>query len=76
MVIMNVSVDWMKIIFLVIGGLGIFLYGIQLMGDSLKLLAGNKLKVMIEKSTNTPLKGIFVGIIITGLLQSRSGTTA
>lgn len=70
------AVDWPRTIFLVIGGLGIFLFGIQLMGDSLKLLAGNKLKVMIEKSTNTPLKGIFVGIIITGLLQSSSGTTA
>ena len=70
------AVDWSKTLFLVIGGLGIFLFGIQLMGDSLKLLAGNKLKVMIEKSTNTPLKGIFVGIIITGLLQSSSGTTA
>ncbi len=68
--------NWMQTIFLVLGGLGIFLYGIHLMGESLKLLAGNKLKVMIEKTTNTPLKGIFVGIIITGLLQSSSGTTA
>ncbi|TVP94007.1 MAG: Na/Pi cotransporter family protein [Acholeplasmatales bacterium] len=73
---MLTTVDWPRTLFLVIGGLGIFLYGIQLMGDSLKLLAGNRLKVMIEKSTNTPLKGIFVGIIITGLLQSSSGTTA
>ncbi len=68
--------NWTQTIFLVLGGLGIFLYGIHLMGESLKLLAGNKLKVLIEKSTNTPLKGIFVGIIITGLLQSSSGTTA
>ncbi len=76
LVLAATQVDWMRTIFLVIGGLGIFLYGINLMGDSLKLLAGSKLKVMIEKSTNTPLKGIFVGIIITGLLQSSSGTTA
>ncbi|MFH5881951.1 MAG: Na/Pi cotransporter family protein [Candidatus Izemoplasmataceae bacterium] len=74
--ILNVSVDWTKTIFFVIGGLGIFLYGIDIMGDSLKLLAGNKLKVLIEKTTNTPLKGIFVGIIVTGLLQTSSGTTA
>ena len=76
--IMSALVDhnWMQTIFLVLGGLGIFLYGIHLMGESLKLLAGTKLKVMIEKTTNTPLKGIFVGIIITGLLQSSSGTTA
>ncbi|MFP4287111.1 MAG: Na/Pi cotransporter family protein [Candidatus Izemoplasmataceae bacterium] len=70
------SVNWAQTIFLIIGGLGIFLYGLNLMGDSLKLLAGSKLKVMIEKTTNTPLKGILVGIIITGLLQSSSGTTA
>ena len=75
-IILSVSVDWTKTIFFILGGLGIFLYGIDVMGDSLKLLAGNKLKVSIEKSTNTPLKGIFVGIIVTGLLQTSSGTTA
>jgi len=46
------------------------------MGDSLKALAGSKLKLIIEKTTNTPLKGILVGILITGLIQSSSGTTA
>jgi phosphate:Na+ symporter len=69
-------IDWKFTIFAIAGGLGIFLYGINLMGDSLKALAGNKLKLIIEKSTNTPIKGILVGIIITGLLQSSSGTTA
>jgi len=68
--------DWFNFVFLVLGGLGIFLYGIHIMGDSLKLLAGTKFKLMIEKSTNTPLKGILVGIVVTILLQSSSGTTA
>lgn len=68
--------DWQETIFKIVGGLGIFLYGIKIMGDSLKGLAGNKLKLIIEKSTNTPLKGVIVGIIITGLIQSSSGTTA
>jgi len=71
-----VVIDWKITIFAIIGGLGIFLYGINLMGDSLKALAGSKLKLIIEKTTNTPLKGILVGIIITGLIQSSSGTTA
>ena len=71
-----VVIDWQTTIFKILGGLGIFLYGINLMGDSLKLLAGSKLKLIIEKTTNTPIKGIFVGIIITGLIQSSSGTTA
>jgi phosphate:Na+ symporter len=60
----------------VFGGLALFLFGINLMSDSLKLAAGNKLKVIIEKSTNTPLKGILVGIGLTVLIQSSSGTTA
>jgi phosphate:Na+ symporter len=60
----------------VFGGLALFLFGINMMSDSLKLAAGNKLKVIIEKTTNTPLKGILVGIVLTVLIQSSSGTTA
>jgi phosphate:Na+ symporter len=70
------TIDWQSTIFAIVGGLGIFLYGINLMGDSLKSIAGKNLKLIIEKSTNTPIKGILVGIIITGLIQSSSGTTA
>ena len=64
------------IIILILAGLGLFLYGINLMSTSLKTLAGNKLKLIIEKSTNSPIKGILVGIAITVLIQSSSGTTA
>ena len=60
----------------VFGGLALFLFGINMMSDSLKLAAGNKLKMIIEKATNTPLKGILVGIFLTVLIQSSSGTTA
>lgn len=60
----------------VFGGLGLFLYGINQMGDSLKTIAGDRLKVFVEKTTNTPLKGIFVGALVTALIQSSSGTTA
>ncbi|MDE5714753.1 MAG: Na/Pi cotransporter family protein [Anaeroplasmataceae bacterium] len=61
---------------MVLGGLGLFLYGINQMGDSLKTIAGDRLKIFIEKTTNTPLKGILVGILVTALIQSSSGTTA
>ena len=44
------------IIILILAGLGLFLYGINLMSTSLKTLAGNKLKIIIEKSTNSHLK--------------------
>jgi len=74
--ILAVDIDWQLTIFAIFGGLGIFLFGINLMGDSLKAMAGNKIKIIIEKSTNTPLKGILMGILITVLLQTSSGTTA
>jgi phosphate:Na+ symporter len=61
---------------LIIAGLGLFLYGINLMSQSLKKIAGNKLKLIIEKTTNSPIKGILVGMLITILIQSSSGTTA
>lgn len=64
-----------EIVFIILGGLGLFLYGITLMSDSLKSLAGPKLKSLIEKATNTPLKAILAGIIFTGAIQSSSGTT-
>jgi len=60
----------------VFGGLALFIFGINMMSDSLRAAAGNKLKAIIEKSTNTPLKGILVGIFLTVLIQSSSGTTA
>lgn len=72
----TVTIEWKETIFAIVGGLGIFLFGINMMGDSLKAIAGSKLKIIIEKTTNTPIKGILVGIIITGLIQSSSGTTA
>ena len=62
--------------FNIFGGLGIFLFGIHIMSDSLKLLAGKRLKLIIEKSTKYPIYGILIGILITGLIQSSSGTTA
>jgi len=69
-------INWMETVFLIVGGLGIFLYGIHKLGDSLKLLAGTRLKKMIEKTTSTPLRGILVGALVTVLLQTSTGTTA
>lgn len=67
---------WVKTSFAIVGGLGIFLFGMSLMSDNLKKLAGNKLKLFLEKTTNTPLKGIFVGLILTAIIQSSSATSA
>ncbi len=68
--------ETLEIIFQILGGLGIFLIGIKFMGDGLKLLAGDRLKYFIDKYTTNPIKGMFVGIIVTGAIQSSSGTTA
>ncbi len=70
------SYDLIINIMFVVGGLGLFLFGIELMGDSLKKIAGDRLKFFIEKSTNTAFKGVVVGAIVTALIQSSSGTTA
>ncbi len=77
--LLNVGLDfdgWLKVILLVLGGVGIFLFGIEMMGASLKALAGNKMKNLIEKTTSTPLKGVLVGALVTIVIQSSSGTTA
>lgn len=63
-------------IFMLLGGLGVFLYGIKLMGDSLKAYAGDDLRDIINKYTSSPLKGVVVGALSTVVIQSSSGTTA
>ena len=57
-------------------GLGLFLFGVVLMGDGLKSLAGNRLKDLISKYTSSPIRGILVGAGLTALVQSSSATTA
>ncbi|MEG0481447.1 MAG: Na/Pi cotransporter family protein [Clostridium sp.] len=57
------------------GGLGLFLYGMNMMGDGLQNIAGDKLKGFFEKLTSNPIKGILTGAIITAIIQSSSATT-
>ncbi len=56
-------------------GVSLFLYGMTVMGDGLKMAAGNKLESLLYKLTNTPLKGILLGTIVTAIIQSSSATT-
>ena len=58
-----------------IGGLVMFLYGMDLMGDSLKKLAGGKLESILEKLTSNRWKGLLLGFIVTAVIQSSSATT-
>lgn len=57
------------------GGLGIFLFAIKFMGDGLQKAAGDKLRDIIDRYTTNPFMGVLVGIIVTVLIQSSSGTT-
>ena len=57
------------------GGLGLFLYGMQLMGDGLENAAGDRLKIFFEKIASNPVKAILTGTIVTGIIQSSSATT-
>ena len=58
-----------------IGGLALFLYGMELMGDSLKKLAGGKLEAILAKLTSNRFKGFLLGFIVTAIIQSSSATT-
>ena len=62
-------------IFSLLGGLAFFLYGMQLLGASLEQRAGNKLRPILESLTSSNLKGIAVGAVVTGIIQSSSATT-
>ena len=57
-----------------LGGLAMFLYGMRLMGDSLKENSSGALKLAMEKVTNNPVKAFFLGIFVTALIQSSTAT--
>lgn len=58
-----------------IGGLALFLFGMNAMGDGLEKLSGGKLEKMLEKLTSSTFKGFLVGILVTAVIQSSSATT-
>ncbi len=58
-----------------IGGLSMFLYGMQAMSSSLESASGGKMGALLEKMTNSCLKGVILGTIVTGVIQSSSATT-
>jgi phosphate:Na+ symporter len=61
--------------FNLLGGVGLFLFGIKLMGESLQDLAGDRMRRLISALTSSPVKGVIVGALITALIQSSSATT-
>ncbi|MDT2743064.1 Na/Pi cotransporter family protein [Enterococcus asini] len=67
--------SYQEMLFSFLGGLGIFLFGIKYMGDGLQKAAGDRLREVLNRFTSTPLRAVLAGIIVTGLIQSSSGTT-
>ena len=66
---------YLKILLQLIGGLGLFLYGMEHMSSSMQKIAGPKLKKILASLTNNRILGILVGIIVTALVQSSSVST-
>ena len=64
-----------SMIFELIGGLGMFLFGMNLMGDGLQKAAGDRMKRILEFLTVNPVMAVFAGIVVTMLIQSSSATT-
>ncbi len=62
-------------IFGTVGGLGLFLFGMGLMSDGLKKVAGQRLKDLLESLTKHSIVGVVVGLLTTALIQSSSATT-
>ncbi len=58
-----------------VGGLAMFLYGMNLMGDGLIDLSGSKLEDILRRLTSNPLKGVLLGTAVTAIIQSSSATT-
>ena len=58
-----------------LGGLALFLYGMQMMSSGLESAAGNKMKEILERLTSNRFLGVIVGAAITAVIQSSSATT-
>ncbi|MBQ6570611.1 MAG: Na/Pi symporter, partial [Clostridia bacterium] len=58
-----------------VGGLALFLFGMNLMGSALEKSAGNRLKSILENLTSNPIKGFLLGLVVTLIIQSSSATS-
>ena len=62
-------------IFSLLGGLALFLFGMQYMGSGLEKASGSRLEQMLERLTDSPIKGVLLGFVVTAIIQSSSATT-
>ena len=69
------AINYQQMAFGFLGGLGLFLFCIKYMGDGLQMAAGDRLRFILDKYTTSPFLGVLVGIFVTALIQSSSGTS-
>ena len=62
-------------VFSLFGGLALFLFGMDIMGKALEKQAGGQLQKILSKLTDNPVKGFFLGLCVTAIIQSSSATT-
>ena len=77
-IVNNIAVDtinYQQMAFAFLGGLGLFLFSIKYMGEGLQIMAGDRLRYILDKYTTSPFLGVLVGILVTALIQSSSGTS-
>ena len=72
---MEFNMEIFKLVFEVLGGLGLFFLGMKYMGEGLELAAGNKLRTLLEKITSNRFLGMLVGLAVTAVIQSSSATS-
>lgn len=66
--------DYISVLFSVVGGLALFLFGLKALSEGLKKATGEQMKKLLEKLTDRPYKGVLVGTFTTGVIQSSSMT--
>jgi len=69
------NIDITSMLFNLIGGLGIFLYGMRMMSDGLQKVAGDRLRAIFNMVTTNRFVGVFTGFLVTAIIQSSSATT-
>ncbi|MBF0453779.1 MAG: Na/Pi cotransporter family protein [Magnetococcales bacterium] len=69
------EVDWGVLVQKLLGGLALFLFGLDMMTDSMKKVAGDKMRDVLAKMTTNRFAGVFTGALVTSVVQSSSVTT-
>ena len=67
--------NYMNIIISFVGGLALFIYGMQIMAQGLQNAAGSKMKQLLKALTQNKVMGVLLGTIVTAIIQSSSATT-